>query len=66
MTSALRAMNREAQRGPTSPNAPLNKYGFAILLLSASALYFWNLPINGWGNPYYAQPPKPGQRAMRV
>ncbi|KIS26734.1 hypothetical protein TV39_15105 [Arthrobacter sp. SPG23] len=27
---------------------------FSILLLVAAALYVWNLPLNGWGNGYYA------------
>ena len=27
---------------------------FSTLLLVAAALYLWNLPLNGWGNSYYA------------
>ncbi|MBP1232230.1 4-amino-4-deoxy-L-arabinose transferase-like glycosyltransferase [Arthrobacter sp. PvP102] len=27
---------------------------FSTLLLVAAALYLWNLPLNGWGNGYYA------------
>lgn len=31
------------------------KYWPELLLLTISGLlYFWNLPVNGWGNPYYA------------
>src|SRR5215207_1027371 len=27
---------------------------FAALLMVAALVYLWNLPLNGWGNAYYA------------
>ncbi|MDQ0147987.1 ArnT family glycosyltransferase [Pseudarthrobacter niigatensis] len=39
----------------TATTASLARYWPELVLFClAGSVYFWNLPINGWGNPYYA------------
>ncbi|MET3206984.1 UNVERIFIED_ORG: 4-amino-4-deoxy-L-arabinose transferase-like glycosyltransferase [Arthrobacter sp. UYEF13] len=34
-----------------------------LLLIISGAVYFWDLTINGWGNPYYSSAAQAGARA---
>lgn len=54
MTSVPKAVSRQHSDARPSFVALIEKYGIVALILASSLLYLWNLPINGWGNPYYA------------
>lgn len=54
MTS-VRDTERQSSPSPHDANgSKREKLALAFLLVGAVVVYFWNLPNNGWGNPYYA------------
>lgn len=54
MTSVPDTVSRRLPIARCSASALMERYGLSALILASSLMYLWDLPINGWGNPYYA------------
>jgi 4-amino-4-deoxy-L-arabinose transferase-like glycosyltransferase len=51
-TSSLRSDIDEDGTGDLSRR--LRRWPEVLLLVISGSVYFWNITVNGWGNPYYA------------